>query len=59
MADTAEVPTRSQEAWWRVLFLLTTMSLPSSGMVAVRAFARRWQERLSQQFSAAGNPLRC
>ena len=55
----AVVPTRSQEAWWRVLLVLMALSLPTSGIIAVRTFARRWQEILSQQFSAAGNPLRC
>ncbi|HEX4142837.1 MAG TPA: hypothetical protein VHY91_04740 [Pirellulales bacterium] len=53
------VPTRSQEAWWRVLFALISLSLPSIGIVAVRSFARSCREVLSQQFSAAGNPLRC
>jgi hypothetical protein len=53
------LPTQSQETWWRVLFGLTSLSLPSTSVVAVRNFARSCREVFSQQFSAAGNPLRC
>jgi len=53
------LPTRNQEAWWRVLFMLISSSLPSTGIVAVRNFARSCREVFGQQFSAAGNPLRC
>jgi hypothetical protein len=58
-AGATVLPARSQEAWWRVLFALISVSLPSISIVAVRNFARSCREVFSQQFSAAGNPLRC
>ncbi|HTU26784.1 MAG TPA: hypothetical protein VMF30_15355 [Pirellulales bacterium] len=59
VAERFAKPSNQPKSWWRALAVVFALYMPPSGAVAARGFARRCRAFLSQQFSAAGNPLRC
>jgi hypothetical protein len=55
---------RNESSWWATLVSLLKVSTPAHGLVAltvttVRGISEHLSDSSSQQFSPAGNPLRC